>query len=74
MLAPLYRRATSLLKYFKHLKLIHVPREFNRDADILAKNKLREFIAVKKETEQAIEELPVVMEAYNVIMEDELAN
>lgn len=47
ILAPYYREAIGLLRYFKALKLMHTPREFNKEADALCKQKLAEFIAIK---------------------------
>ena len=47
-------------------------REFNREADALAKAKLQEFLAIRNETNDATEILPQIMDAYNVVMEDEL--
>ena len=40
VLAPLYRKVLALKKYFKSLKVVHVLREFNKEANSLAKEKL----------------------------------
>lgn len=50
ILRPYNKEANKLLKYFKKLELVHVPREFNSEADHLAKSKLEDFVRTKEET------------------------
>ena len=50
LLAPLYRDVIGNLRYFKNCEVIHVPREFNVEADKLCKTKLMEYINTKMET------------------------
>ena len=44
VLAPYFREATALIKYFKKLELEFTPREFNQQADALCKGKLIDFV------------------------------
>lgn len=46
-LRPYYKEVLKLMRYFKKLDLIHVPREYNQEADHLAKSKLEEYIKIK---------------------------
>lgn len=48
-LIPLFDQAKSLLKQFPEVEIIHIPREENRQADILANNALDRERAKEKD-------------------------
>ena len=62
-----------MIKYFKNLELEHVYREFNKEADTLAKTKLQEYISLKEEVNNTMDILPCIIEQYNVVLDDEFS-